>query len=109
VDSYEAKTLSTGDYSSSSFWKGILPPYRETIDIDDNSIASRDSFHSIEDDGEREGNQSIQDDMILSDSIVNLNIYLLTCFFLSDSRSGKFNILVHLTARARLTSPLKHL
>jgi hypothetical protein len=40
------------------FWKGTLPPYRETIDIDDNSIASPDSFHSIEDDGERDGNQS---------------------------------------------------
>jgi hypothetical protein len=37
----------------------------ETIDIDDNSIASvPDSFHMIEDD----------DDMILSNSIVNLNI-----------------------------------
>jgi len=32
----EAKTLSTDDYSSSSFWKGTLPPYREIIDIDDN-------------------------------------------------------------------------
>ena len=31
-----------------------------------NSIASRDSFHSIEDDGERDGNQATQDDMILS-------------------------------------------
>ena len=61
----EAKALSTDDYSSSSFWKGTLPPYRETIDSDDNSIASRDSFHSIEDDGERDGNQSTQDDMIL--------------------------------------------
>ena len=66
--------LSTDDYSSSSFWKGTLPPYRENIDNDDNSIASPDSFHSIEDDGERDGNQSIQDDMILSNGIVNLNI-----------------------------------
>ena len=74
LDSDEAKTLSTDDYSSSSFWKGTLPPYRETIDNDDNSIASRDSFHLIEDDGERDGNQATQDDMILSDSIVNLNI-----------------------------------
>ena len=40
----------------------------------DNSIASPDSFHSIEDDGESDGNQSTQDDMILSNSIVNLNI-----------------------------------
>jgi hypothetical protein len=51
-----------------------LLPYRETIDNDDHSIASRDSFHSIEDYGERDGNQSTQDDMILSDSIVNVNI-----------------------------------
>ena len=71
LDSDEAKTLSTDDYSSSSIWKGTLPPYRETIDNDDNSIASRDSFHSIEDNGERDGTQ---DDMILSNSIVNLNI-----------------------------------
>jgi len=74
LDIDEAKTLSTDDYSSSSFWKGTLPPYRETIDNDDNSIASPDSFHSIDDDGERDGNQSTQDDMILSGSIVNLNI-----------------------------------
>ena len=71
LDSDEAKTLSTDNYSSR---KGTLPPYRETIDNDDNSIASPDSFHSIDDDEEREGNQSTQDDMILSTSIVNLNI-----------------------------------
>ncbi len=74
LDSDEASTLSTDDYISSSFLKGTLPPYRELIDIDDNSIASPDSFHSIDDDEEREGNQSTQDDMILSNSIVNLNI-----------------------------------
>ena len=71
--SVEAKTLSTDNYSSSSFWKGTLPRYRETIDIGDNSIASPDSFHSIEDDGERDDNPT-QDEMILSNSIVNLNI-----------------------------------
>ncbi len=54
--------------------EGALPPYRETFDSDYNSIASPDSFHSIEDDGDRDGNQSTQDDMILSNSIVNLNI-----------------------------------
>jgi hypothetical protein len=74
LDSDEAKTLSTDNYSSSSFWKGALPPYRKTIDNDYNSIASPVSFHSIEDDGDRDGNQSTQDDMILSNSIVNLNI-----------------------------------
>ena len=68
------ETLSTDNYSSSSFWKGTLPSYREILDIYENSIASPDSFHSIEDDGERDGNQSTQDDMIQSDSIVNLNI-----------------------------------
>jgi hypothetical protein len=62
------------DYSSSSFLNGTLPPYREMIDNDDNSIASPNSFHSIEDDGERDVNQSTQQDMILSGSIVNLNI-----------------------------------
>ena len=74
LDSDEAKALSADNVSSSSFWKGTLPPYRETIDNDDNSIASPNSFHSIEDDKETDGNQSTQDDMILSDSIVNLNI-----------------------------------
>jgi hypothetical protein len=74
LDSDEAKTLSTDNYSSSSFWKGTLPPYRELIDNDDNSIASTDSFHSIEDDRKRDVNQSTQDNMILSGSIVNLNI-----------------------------------
>ena len=63
------------NYSSSSFWKGTLPPYRETIDSDDNSIASPNSFHSIEDDGERDGNQSTQDDMILSNRTVNETKY----------------------------------
>jgi hypothetical protein len=53
----KAKTLPTDNYSSSSFWKGTLPPYRETIDTDDNSIASPNSFHSIEDDGERDGSR----------------------------------------------------
>ena len=51
------------NYSSSSFWKGTLPTYRETIDNDDNSIASPDIFHSIEDDGETDGNESTQDDI----------------------------------------------
>ena len=74
VGQWRGKSLSTDDYSSSSFWKGTLPPYRETIDNDYNSIASPNSFHSIEDDGDRDGNQSTQDDMILSNSIVNLNI-----------------------------------
>lgn len=88
LDSDEAKTLSTDNYSSSSFWKGTLPPYRELIDNDDNSIASPNSFHSIEDDGERDDNQSTQDDMILSGSIVNLNIlksrFELSCLLLQS-------------------------
>jgi hypothetical protein len=75
LDSDKAKTLSRDNYSSISFWKGTLPPYHETTDIeDDNSIASPDSFHLIEDDGERFGNQSTRDDMILSTSTMNLNI-----------------------------------
>ena len=51
LDSDKAKILPTDKYSSSSFWKGNLPPYRETIDSDDSSIASLDSFQSIEDEG----------------------------------------------------------
>ncbi len=47
------------DYSSSSFWKGSLPPYRETMDNDDNSIDSPDSFHSIEDNGDRDGDLNV--------------------------------------------------
>ena len=74
LDSDEAKTLSTDDYSSSSFWKGALPPYRETIDNDDYSITSPDSFHSIDDEEERDDNQSTQDDVILSIIFVDLNI-----------------------------------
>ena len=62
LDSDEAKMLSTDNYSSSSFWKGALPPYRETIDNYYNSIASPDSFHSIEDYGDGDGNKSTQDD-----------------------------------------------
>jgi hypothetical protein len=48
--------------------------YRERIDIDDISIASANSFHSIEDDYESDGNPSTQDYMILSNCIVNLSI-----------------------------------
>jgi hypothetical protein len=69
LDSDEAKTLSADNYSSSSFWKGTLPLCRETIDIDDNSVASRDSFHSIEGTANH-----TQDDMILSGRIANLII-----------------------------------
>ena len=48
--------------------------YRKTIDIDDNSIVSPDTFHSIKGDEERDGNQSTQDDISLSNSIVQLNV-----------------------------------
>jgi hypothetical protein len=54
-----------------------LPPYHETIE--DNLIASTDSFHSIVDSGERDGNQYTQDDILFSNSIVfeyNKNILL---------------------------------
>ena len=74
LDGDEAKTMSTDDHSSSSFWRGTLRAYHEIIDIDENSIASPNFFHSIDDDVERDGNQSPRDDMILSNSIVNVNI-----------------------------------
>ena len=56
------------------------------------TIASPDSFHSIEDNGERDGYQSTQDDMILSNSIVNLNKLFFNrtrdrCSFLLDKES----------------------
>jgi hypothetical protein len=50
------------------------------IDINNSVITSPDSFHSIQDDGERDANQSTQDDMILSTCILNLNI--INLFFL---------------------------
>jgi hypothetical protein len=56
--------------SSSSFWQGTLPPYHQTFDNDDISIASPESFHSIEDGGEKGDNPSTQDNMILFDSIM---------------------------------------
>lgn len=43
----------------------VAIPYRKTIDIHDTSIVSPDRFHSIEDDGERDGYLT-QDNVILS-------------------------------------------
>jgi hypothetical protein len=40
-----------------------MPSNHETIDIDDDSITSPDSFHSIEDEGDRDDNHSTEDDM----------------------------------------------
>jgi hypothetical protein len=74
LDGDKAKTMSTDDHSSSSFWRGTLREDHEIINIDENSIASPNCFHSIDDDVERDGNQSTRDDLILSNSIVNINI-----------------------------------
>ena len=83
MDRDEAKILSTDDYSYTSFWKGNLSPYLETIDIDGHSITSHDSFHSVEDAGGWDHNESTQVDMILSKSICNFN------------KKIKFVILIH--------------
>ena len=48
---------------------GHLPQFfqfSETTEIDNNSIALPDSFHSVEDDTKRDGSQPIQDGVILS-------------------------------------------
>jgi hypothetical protein len=67
---YLQKVFCSFNFPTTYRWhasKGTLPPYNEkkTIDIDDNSIASPNRFHPMEDDGERDGNQSTQDEIIL--------------------------------------------
>jgi hypothetical protein len=50
----EARALPTSDYSSSSFWKGALPPYRER-EYESEPSESLSSFHSFEEEGEGGG------------------------------------------------------
>jgi hypothetical protein len=47
LDGDEARGLPTSDYTSSSFWKGALPPYR---DNQPESSESPENSHSFEDD-----------------------------------------------------------
>ena len=70
LDSNAAQMLPTSDYSSSSFWKGTLPAYRETVEESEQaSIGSLDSFESDE-----EANVKTHDQqMVITNSLaVNL-------------------------------------
>ena len=69
LDSDEARGLPTSDYTSSSFWKGALPPYRENQPESGESPAS---FHSFEDD--TQDSVEYESEMVISTSLSNLNI-----------------------------------
>ena len=68
LDSDEARSLPTSDFTSSSFWKGSLPPYRERSS---EPIESPSSIHSLEDD---EVEAQVGGEMVISTSLANLNI-----------------------------------
>ncbi|KAK5673309.1 hypothetical protein QVD99_000759 [Batrachochytrium dendrobatidis] len=70
LDSEEANALPTSDYSSSSFWKGTLPPYREK---EYEPSESPSSFHSFEEEPVGEG-VATGSEMVISTSLSNLNI-----------------------------------
>jgi hypothetical protein len=72
LDSVEAKALSTTDYTSSSFWKGALPPYRERYE-EESDISSH-SFHSLESNGEQLHQQDSTTQMVISESLNQLNL-----------------------------------
>ncbi len=74
LDSDEAKGLPTSDFTSSSFWKGSLPPYRETQNESEPS-ESPSSFHSFEEDDQWEVEVAANgSEMAISTSLGNLNI-----------------------------------
>ncbi|KAH6563679.1 hypothetical protein BASA50_002712 [Batrachochytrium salamandrivorans] len=74
LDSDEARSLPTSDFTSSSFWKGILPPYRENENESEPS-ESPSSFHSFEDDADDEVEVAATgSEMVISTSLGNLNI-----------------------------------
>ena len=50
LDSEEARSLPTSDFTSSSFWKGSLPPYWESKNESAEPSESPFSIHSLEDD-----------------------------------------------------------
>ncbi|KAJ1508573.1 hypothetical protein HMI55_006810 [Coelomomyces lativittatus] len=71
LDSDEAKALPTSDYTSSSFWKGNLPAYRETLTEPDGE-GSENYFHSSDSlDNLPNSNES---QMAVSISLDNLNL-----------------------------------
>jgi hypothetical protein len=70
LDSDAAKMLPTSDYSSSSFWKGTLPAYRENdVESEGASIGSLDSIESDEEDINSQNSQ-----MVTSTSFADLNL-----------------------------------
>jgi hypothetical protein len=69
LDSDKARSLPTLDFTSSSFWKGSLPPYRESQN--DESSESPSNIYSLEDD-KVEG--QVGGEMVISTSLANLNI-----------------------------------
>ena len=58
--------------TSSSFWKGALPPYRERYDAQ--SEVSSQSFHSSESNGELLYQQESSTQMAISESLNQLNL-----------------------------------
>ncbi len=69
LDSDEARRLPTSDYTSSSFWKGALPTYRENQPESSNSPANS---HSFEDD--TQDSVEYESEIVISTSLSNLNI-----------------------------------
>lgn len=72
LDREEANALPTSDYSSSSFWKGTLPPYRER-EYEFESSESLSSFHLFEEEPVGEG-VATGSEMVISTSLSHLNI-----------------------------------
>ena len=68
-ESDEARGLPTSDYMSSSFWKGVLPPYHENQPESSESYANS---HSFEDDTQ-DGTEN-ESEIVISTSLSNLNI-----------------------------------
>ncbi len=70
LDSEAAQVLPTSDCTCSSFWKGTLPAYRETVE--ESEQASTISLDSFESDEEEINTQNSQ--MIISTSLAELNL-----------------------------------
>jgi len=71
LDSDEARSLPTSDFTSSLFWKGSLPPYRESQNESSEPTESPSSIHSLEDD---KVEVQVGGEMVISTSLANLNI-----------------------------------
>jgi hypothetical protein len=73
LDSEGTKMLPIGDYTSSSFWEGTLPAYRETVGELDESEQALYSLESFESDDEEIGNPQNMP-MTISTSLAELNL-----------------------------------